>query len=125
MPDGGRVFDQKGEAVQVQQRQSAAHIGAERVAHAGVEAIVDMGENQVQIGVDAARLFDFGEPFRLHAAGEPGAKIQKASAGRRRCGDRERARADRCRSLPEFLRGRRAFMGVKRAGLAAPSSDSK
>src|SRR6185369_11377484 len=56
VPDGGRVLDQEGEVVRVEQGQHARRVGAQRIADSGVKAIVDVGEDQVQVGFGAARL---------------------------------------------------------------------
>jgi len=54
VPDGGRVLDQEGESVPFELGQKAGGVGADGVAHAGIEAVVDVREHQVQAGPAAA-----------------------------------------------------------------------
>ncbi len=49
VPDGGRILHQERELVLLEHRQGALGVGADQVAHPGVEAVVDVGEDQVEV----------------------------------------------------------------------------
>ena len=107
--------------MRVEQRQDARGVGADGVAHAGVEAVVDVGEDQVQVGLGAARLLE------LRRSTPP------ACGGRDRRGNRGTAReasggrnssSGSNPAAPGTRRARPVHRGEAR-GLAAPSSDSK
>ena len=83
VPDGGRILDQKREVVLSEQRQHARRVGADFFAHAGVEAIVDMGQRQVEMRLGFANVFDLSDPFRLLAPRQIGAKIEELRQSRR------------------------------------------
>ena len=79
VPEGRRVFDQEGEGVGVEKRQDAAGIRADGVFHAGVEAVVNVGQDEVETGAVQRK-------FRLRRS------IHPACGGRDRRGSRERRR---------------------------------
>ena len=81
MPDGGGVLDQEGEAVGIEQREHAGGVGADGIAHAGVEAIVDMGEDEIEMRTGFTKFSNLRHPFLLHAACELCAKIEKCAQG--------------------------------------------
>ena len=77
-------------------------------------------------GLGGAHGFDLADPFLLLAAREIGAIVEKRAQARgvglARIGT---APSDRSRAALRNSARTSSFMGVKRAGLAAPSSDSK
>ena len=75
------ILDQEREAARVQKGQHARGVGADGIAHTGVQAVVHVGQHQIEIGLGAARLIQLGEPFLLHAVGESGAEIEKGAPG--------------------------------------------
>src|ERR1035438_3835426 len=84
VPDRGGIFDEKGEGVAVEQRQNARGVGANGIAHTWVEAIVDMREDEIEVGFAASGGFQFADPLLLHFACEGGAKFQESRAGDRK-----------------------------------------
>ena len=126
VPDRSRVLDQKRKVMPIEQRQHARGVGADQVAHARVEAIVYMRQHKIQIRLGGADGFDLADPFLLLPARQLGAIIEKRRAAAPCPACRiETVPAGRSRATCEIPRARRRSCGVKRAGLAAPSSDSK
>ena len=114
----------------VEQRQRVRRVGSDLLAHAGIEAVVHVGEHQVQMRLGGAKLLRLRDPFGLLARGQIRAEIQKALEPGRIA--RQTARRDgsnrSCGSKPPAggtARRTSSFIGVKRAGLSVPSSDSK
>ena len=99
VPDGGGVLDQESEVVGIEQLQHARGVGAEGVAHAGIEAVVDVGQHQIEVRLGAARLLQLIEPLLLHLEDESGAAVEEVARG-------------------EGLAGAFLGAGVKREGLA-------
>ena len=125
VPDGGGIFDQEREIVVIEQGQHTRGVGADEIAHAGIEAVVDMSEHEIEIGLGGADGFDFADPVFLLAARELGAVVEK-SPQTRGVGIGRLKQLDRIEAIEAVNSSRTSwFMGVKRAGLAAPSSDSK
>ncbi len=83
VPDGGGILDQEREVVLIEQGQNARGVGADEIAHAGIEAVVDVREHEIQIGLGGADGFDLADPFLLLAAREIGAIVEKSPQPRR------------------------------------------
>ena len=62
----------------IEQGQHSRGVGADEIAHAGIEAIVHMREHEIEIGLGGADGFDFADPFFLLAAREVGAEVEKS-----------------------------------------------
>src|SRR5689334_13776057 len=86
MPDSRRILDEKGKTVGVEQREQTRRVGADSGAHAGIETIIDVGQNEVEVGLGAARDFQLTEPFLLDTARKVRAVIQEHVALRGRRG---------------------------------------
>ena len=69
VPDGRGILDQKREVVLIEQGKHARGVGADEIVHARIEAVVHVGEDQVQIGLRGADGFILTDPFLLLAAG--------------------------------------------------------
>jgi hypothetical protein len=69
VPHCRRVFDKEREVVPAQQRQDAAGVGPEQFAHVGVELVVNVGEDDVEVGPVDSHVVDLIEPSPLHALG--------------------------------------------------------
>src|SRR5271166_4053203 len=54
IPDGGRILDEKREVVLVEQRQNAGRVRSYEIPHTGIETIVHVGEDEVEIGLGRA-----------------------------------------------------------------------
>src|ERR1039457_5360781 len=81
VPHGGRVLHQEGEAMVFEERRELRGISADGVAHGRIQAVLDMGEHDIQIAARAADRVDFGEPLLLHVARQLGAIVQKCALG--------------------------------------------
>jgi len=75
--NGRRVFDQESEIVCLELRQNACHIGADGVSHTRVEAVIDVGEDEVELGVCLTDFFYLADPLFLYATARPARKTQK------------------------------------------------
>ena len=75
--NGRRVFDQESEIVCLELRQNACHIGADGVSHTRVEAVIDVGEDEVELGVCLTDFFYLADPLFLYATGEASAENSK------------------------------------------------
>src|ERR1035441_3759424 len=106
VPDGGRVFDEEGEAARVQQRKHPFGIGPNGIAHCLVQAVVDVGQDQVEVRLLAAR----------------DSKNRRRDLGSARAPNTSSGSKPACRWNSARTS---AFMGVKRLGLAMPSRDRK
>ncbi len=67
----------------IEQRQHARGIRADGILHPGVEAIVDMREDDVEIGSELTKRFHCPQPVFLHPVRHARAKIQKLPQRRR------------------------------------------
>ena len=81
VPNGGRVLHQEGEVVVFEQRQKLRRICADGIAHGGIQAVVDVGEDDIQIAARTADVLDFGQPPQLHLARQVGAIVQESALG--------------------------------------------
>ncbi len=51
VPDGGGVLDQEREVVLIEQGKNARGVGADQIVHAGIEPVVHVSEDKIQIGL--------------------------------------------------------------------------
>ena len=70
IPNGSRVFHQKCKVVTLGNRQDAGGVGSDCVSHMFVEPVVYMGEHKIQVRLDLANRFQFGNPQFLQAPGQ-------------------------------------------------------
>ena len=62
----------------IEQWQHPRGVGADEIAHAGIEAVVHMREHEIEIGLGGADGLDLADPFLLLAAREVGAVVEKS-----------------------------------------------
>ena len=108
VPHRGRIFNEESETAGVQQRQDASGVGADGIAHSGVQTVVHVRQHHIQVGLIAAGDIQFGQPLLLHAGDQAGAKIQERAARGGVCAGGVNLQRVEARLLPEL----RAHVGV-------------
>ncbi len=98
VPHGRRIFDQKRELLAIHRGQQRGRICAERVAHACIEAVIDVREHYIEPGLFAAHGFELRKPVRLHPAHQPRAPVEKLPQARRIGRPRGREQLERVES---------------------------
>ena len=120
MPHRCRILDEEREIVLVQQRQHAARVRPEEVAHARVEAIVDVSEGEIEMWLCFADSLDLTDPL---ASAFRASSARKSSSARIPLASFDGCRADAASnsttgSYPCAARNCRrtsSFIGVNRA----------
>ena len=66
----------------VEERQAPGRVCAESIAHSGVETVIDVSEDQVEIAVPGAGFLDLADPLGLHAPRQAGTVVEKQAQRR-------------------------------------------
>src|SRR6266853_775308 len=82
VPHGGGILDQEGDGVPIEHRQSPGGIRADGIAHSAIEAVIDVGQYEIEVRAGAPDGFQLANPLILHAVGEVYAEIEEGLAGR-------------------------------------------
>ena len=77
VPDGSRVLDQERKGMPVEQRKNACGIRPDGVAHPGVETVVHMRQDKVEVRLVAPQRLHLRQPILLHLARQLAAKVEK------------------------------------------------
>ena len=80
VPHRRGILDEQGHFVAVYEWHHPFYIGADRVSHARVEPVVDMGKHKVQVGLLCSNGFHLGYPLGLHFPRQLPSEIKKSAA---------------------------------------------